>query len=958
MAGGFLPFGVIVSGVGLAWLALVALRKPYLRRMGTRQFVRRPAETALIVAGSILGTALITGSFITSDSLTSSFTALVYETLGEIDQQVQLTSDSAKRRVETRLDELRSLERVDGVILTEAADGTTRSSANPGLTVPDSSLYAVDVSQAAEFGETDQTLAGQALSGDEAVVGRKLADELELEPDDRFDVLVYGTVSTYRVQRIIDGDGFGELNSGRSVYLPEGTLGRLAEAGGAPVQPTTQLWISNVGDAQTGVTWTFVVDSDVTSVLGTSGVEVFDLKRIGLDQAQRGADSISQLFLVIGSFAVISGILLLVNIFVMLATERRSQLGMMRSVGMRRADLVRGFVLEGGYYAGAAALLGVLAGIGVGAAIIKIASGIFSQGSAFGERDISVELVLEGRSLLAGMLVGFAISIVTITLTSFRISRINIIAAIRDLEVTRDGQARLRTLMLGSLAVVFGAMLTMSGITSENAATALIGPALIAVGLYPLLARFIPRRPLASILSGALLLWGVSLPMVITDLFRRADNPFVFVIHGIVTTFAAVVLLSQNQEILSNGVRMLARSSPRRGLAARLATTYPVAKRFRTAMTLIMYALIVFTLVMITTISHVNQLNTDGYVRAESSGYDVLVRTNQATPATERDLVRIPGVESAVGIQTSPVKLSETGTETEDFTNVYGLQQQLADSVRIPLDEWDESYASRGEVLDAVMADGGLVILSQDMRAGGQGPPGDFQASLGQTVEMIDPVSGSTVKRRVVAFSDSILTFRGAIIQQRALERQFEAYGLTTWLVQTDADAGIRTVAGTLEAANTEIGLRADGFEALISDILRLNNQFFGLMQGYLALGLIVGIVGLGVVMIRSVRERRRAIGVLRALGFGSGTVRRAFMGEAGLVAVEGITVGVLLGVITARNLLTSSIAESFDVPFAVPWNTIALLGSIALVFSLVVAAFPARAASRIRPAVALRIAD
>ncbi|MCE7885642.1 MAG: hypothetical protein DYH08_17590 [Actinobacteria bacterium ATB1] len=191
-----------------------------------------------------------------------------------------------------------------------------------------------------------------------------------------------------------------------------------------------------------------------------------------------------------------------------------------------------------------------------------------------------------------------------------------------------------------------------------------------------------------------------------------------------------------------------------------------------------------------------------------------------------------------------------------------------------------------------------------------------------------------------------------------ALERQFEAYGLTTWLVQTDADAGIRTVAGTLEAANTEIGLRADGFEALISDILRLNNQFFGLMQGYLALGLIVGIVGLGVVMIRSVRERRRAIGVLRALGFGSGTVRRAFMGEAGLVAVEGITVGVLLGVITARNLLTSSIAESFDVPFAVPWNTIALLGSIALVFSLVVAAFPARAASRIRPAVALRIAD
>lgn len=39
------------------------------------------------------------------------------------------------------------------------------------------------------------------------------------------------------------------------------------------------------------------------------------------------------------------------------------------------------------------------------------------------------------------------------------------------------------------------------------------------------------------------------------------------------------------------------------------------------------------------------------------------------------------------------------------------------------------------------------------------------------------------------------------------------------------------------------------------------------LFQGFLSLGLLIGVAGLSVVLIRAVRERRRAIGVLRALG-------------------------------------------------------------------------------------------
>ncbi len=62
--------------------------------------------------------------------------------------------------------------------------------------------------------------------------------------------------------------------------------------------------------------------------------------------------------------------------------------------------------------------------------------------------------------------------------------------------------------------------------------------------------------------------------------------------------------------------------------------------------------------------------------------------------------------------------------------------------------------------------------------------------------------------------------------------------------------------------------LVATSIAANVRRMFEANTAFFQLMQGFLALGLLVGITGLGVVMVRAVRERRRTIGVLRALGF------------------------------------------------------------------------------------------
>ena len=76
----------ILVGVCLALIAWQAIRKPMLRRLAVRDVVRRRGETSLVIAGSLLGTALITGSLIVGDTLDSSIRGAVSNQLGPVDE--------------------------------------------------------------------------------------------------------------------------------------------------------------------------------------------------------------------------------------------------------------------------------------------------------------------------------------------------------------------------------------------------------------------------------------------------------------------------------------------------------------------------------------------------------------------------------------------------------------------------------------------------------------------------------------------------------------------------------------------------------------------------------------------------------------------------------------------------------------------------------------------------------
>jgi putative ABC transport system permease protein len=134
-----------------------------------------------------------------------------------------------------------------------------------------------------------------------------------------------------------------------------------------------------------------------------------------------------------------------------------------------------------------------------------------------------------------------------------------------------------------------------------------------------------------------------------------------------------------------------------------------------------------------------------------------------------------------------------------------------------------------------------------------------------------------------------------------------------------------------------------------------MTRQIFQLFQGYLAMGLLVGIAGIAVVMVRAVRERRRQIGTLRALGFPAQSVGRSFAIESAYVALQGTVIGVLLALLTLYTIVTRSDAMG-DLQFAGPIAQLSVLPVATVAASLLATVAPALSATRIRPAVALRM--
>ncbi|DAC57887.1 MAG TPA: FtsX-like permease family protein, partial [Candidatus Poseidoniales archaeon] len=124
--------------------------------------------------------------------------------------------------------------------------------------------------------------------------------------------------------------------------------------------------------------------------------------------------------------------------------------------------------------------------------------------------------------------------------------------------------------------------------------------------------------------------------------------------------------------------------------------------------------------------------------------------------------------------------------------------------------------------------------------------------------------------------------------------------------------------------------------------------------EGYLALGLLVGVAGIGVVTVRNVSERRRTVGMLRAIGFRQRHVLRLFSVEVSWVAVLGMLNGLIIGY-GFHVVLYKAVWEAEGAAFSFPWASTLMLFFGGWLVVLLTTFVPVRSASKIPPSAALR---
>lgn len=451
---------VAIAGVAAAVIVYIFLKRPILVRMGLRNIPRRRAQTVLVTMGLTLATIIVTIAFSTGDSLAVSVRNLALNGLERIDHFIieEETDDSAEDAGTGIPDEvLRDLQshfadddRIEA-IFGSRFDLVPIEHPEAGQIEPQFFLVGVDPQTVdrldAVRDEDGDLLRLSELGPDEIVINERAARELDAEPGDQVKLYVLGRAMQYTVAAIgRDAVLTGNLEAGGSGgLLSIDAYQNLLGPQLSPPDRWDSILISGAGGVEAPLEFSDALDRDIEAALdgferqqpdlylsnGLSRYASDAVKANSLEDAELIASVFTTLFLFMGSFSVAAGILLIFLIFAMLAEERKPEMGIARAVGMQRNDLIQMFISEGMVYNMGAAVVGVVLGLLFALGFIAaLNQGFESFGFVF-------TWTVTIKSLVISACIGIVITFITVVFSSFRASRLNIVAAIRDIPEAR-----------------------------------------------------------------------------------------------------------------------------------------------------------------------------------------------------------------------------------------------------------------------------------------------------------------------------------------------------------------------------------------------------------------------------------------------------------------------------------------------------------------------------------------
>ncbi len=1093
---------IVIVGVVL----LLALTNRIFFKIGVRNIPRRRLQMVLIVFALMLSTTLLSSVLATGDVITAAVQSVAIYNYGSIDEIIEggdgtLGSYSDGVYYSLLYDGKHNPDIVAlGAALREqhllVADQTSRQVR--------SNVTALGIIPGSEQGfggmqdvQTKKLLTIKSLATNQVYLNQTAAQLLNAKAGDTLYLYSQRWVGKRYTMHIVAIVQNGGLVGDNPYLLSTAHTFRNIEGNDDIIN---QVYIANRGGVN-GVGLSNSVTAFVNRQL-RGNVHVLQIKQQGVTNSQKAEDIFSRIFGLFSLFALAIGLLLIFLIFILLAAERRAEMGMARAIGVQRRHLILMFLFEGAIYDVLSSLIGLAAGIGIGALLVLFLGPILTR------FNFPLKLTFQPHSLIIAYCLSVIFTFCSVAISSWLVSRMTVVEAMRDLPEPGHyalslGELGVRFLdLLKQLAQSLSQRPTLNlrrarRILLEHIPDTLIGivRSLVLLGFIPLLAGYwlvqigledtliIPFSLGLSLIAigGGLLLknillqlyrfaLGLTAPRIaipqkqteatlerlqrIGDVSRFLNRLFstcialaiagywalpfdvlgqlglprfqggieVFFVAGIMMVAGTVWAVVINAEFIVGPLLALCSRLPSIYAMTRLAAAYPLHRRLRTGLSVIMFSLVVFAMTVMAIITNAMQ-NSYVDINTQTGGYDI-----QAT-AYFKPLNDINTALAQHGINKN--MFSAIG---ERNTTVVGVLQPSAEAPRwsiypaqvvsgsflqgygLHLIGRAKGFASDDAVWQALQTHPNYALIDSSAlsynpnavsNVGVYDPssPSASAASAPATPPGFDPsytyavdglyqgdtnfaavpiwITGLSVKESVketiigvVDNSDS--SHFGLYIPQSSYSNAsiaadgnsnsnvnannsntpgLNAPNAQSYYFKVAPGQDKRAISLALGSAFLDNGLETTVLEDAIWQIRGPRILLSDVLLGVVGMTLLLGVAALAITGTRAVIERRQQIGMLRALGCKRSLVQGSFLLESFLVGAVGSILGIILGVLLARNVFAANFFEQYQtgLTFTIPWDQLGIIVGVALLASFLGAILPSWQAGKIAPAEALR---
>ncbi|GAC1586265.1 MAG: hypothetical protein NVS4B1_29230 [Ktedonobacteraceae bacterium] len=1075
---------LVIIGVVL----LLALANTIFFKIGVRNIPRRRLQMLLIVFALMLSTTLLSSVLATGDVITAAVQSVAIYNYGNIDEIIEgghrpggLYRDGIyyslldRNKHNTDITAIGAALREQGILLADQTSRQVRSNVT--------ALGIIPGSEQGFGGMQDlngkKRLAIASLATNQVYLNQTAAQLLNAHVGDTLYLYAKrwaGQRYTMHIMGIVQNGG---LVGDNPFLLSNVKTFQNIEGDGDAI---SQVFVANHGGVGASDRVTETLNHQLFG-----GVHVIQVKQQGVANAQKAQDIFSRIFGLFSLFALAIGLLLIFLIFILLAAERRAEMGMARAIGVQRRHLILMFLFEGAIYDMLSSIIGLATGIGIGALLVVFLGPILVR------FNFPLKLTFQPRSLIIAYCLGVIFTFCSVAISSWIVSRMTVVEAMRDLPEPSHYALSLGELGVRFLALIkqLGQSLTMHPrvnlrgtrrILLEHMPDTLIGfvRSLISLGFLPLLAGYwfiqfgleqalvIPFSlglSLVAVGGGLLLKTMLLLLYRIGSLQSKASNrpqsievvskvlnrvvstliavaiaaywalPFdalasfglprfqggieVFFVAGMMMIMGTVWAIIVNAELIVGPLLALCSRLPGIYAMTRLASAYPLHRRLRTGMSVVMFSLVVFAMTVMAIITNATQ-STYADINTQTGGYDI-----QAT-AYFKPLQNIsaslaqhginPNVFSAIGARNTTVvgmlqpsavtprwSLYPAQVVSGGFLQGYGIHltarargfesdnavwqalqshpnYALIDSSALPYNPnvvsnagvYDPSSPSANDAGASAIPPGFDSHYTFSVNGVYQGDT-NFAAvpvwitglSVKQSVKLtiIGVVDNSDSTHfglyiprspysnaSLAASSSDVASIGGNTLDPNAPNAQ-------TYYFKVAPGQDKRALALALGSAFLDDGLETTVLEDAIWSVRGPRILLSDVLLGVVGMTLLLGVAALAITGTRAVIERRQQIGMLRALGCKRRLIQGAFLLESFLVGALGGIIGLLLGVLLARNIFAANFFEQFQtgLTFSIPWDQLGIIVGVALLASFLGAILPSWQAGRITPAEALR---